>query len=101
MDRIEYEEWSLKAIDTELAPPSWSLGNGTEGGEDGKVTLLYPPSLLSPGPLLDSLKSQLNHREPHHKNAMYKCLVFVLPSLSISLWELLKFTDFGDTEELL
>lgn len=75
MDRIEYEEWSLKAIDTELAPPSWSLGNGTEGGEDGKVTLLYPPSLLSPGPLLDSLKSQLNHREPHHKNAMYKCLV--------------------------
>lgn len=45
---------------------------------DLQVTLLYPPSLLSPGPLLDALKAQLAHREPHHRRAMWKCLLYVL-----------------------
>ncbi|KAM0749469.1 hypothetical protein T439DRAFT_303371 [Meredithblackwellia eburnea MCA 4105] len=81
MDRIEYEEWALKAIDPAISPKPWSssppMKEGQEKGKDeDKVTLLFPPSLLSKGPLLDALKSQLKHREPHHKNAMYKCLLF-------------------------
>ncbi|KAL8277591.1 hypothetical protein RQP46_010023 [Phenoliferia psychrophenolica] len=75
MDRIEYEEWALKAIDPALSPTPWSTPGTPKEGDDGKVTLLYPPSMLSEGPLLDALKAQLAHREPHHKSAMIKCLV--------------------------
>lgn len=40
-----------------------------------QVSLLFPPSLLSPAPLLSTLKEQLAHRGPHHKQAMIKCLL--------------------------
>ncbi|GAA5854945.1 hypothetical protein JCM9279_003581 [Rhodotorula babjevae] len=40
------------------------------------VELLYPPSLLpDEKALLEALKAQLNHREPHHRGLMYRCLV--------------------------
>ncbi|KAK4705017.1 hypothetical protein P7C70_g1188, partial [Phenoliferia sp. Uapishka_3] len=74
-DLVQYEEWALKAIDPALSPTPWSKPGTPRPGDDGKVTLLYPPSLLSPGPLLDALKAQLAHREPHHKSAMWKCLL--------------------------
>ncbi|BGP52070.1 hypothetical protein JCM10450v2_008041 [Rhodotorula kratochvilovae] len=90
MDRIEYEEWALKAIDPALAPklrPSSSTSSdspsttekalGTTGKQPREtVELLYPPSLLKDEKaLLDALKEQLDHREPHHRSAMYRCLI--------------------------
>ncbi|GAA5927350.1 hypothetical protein JCM3775_002523 [Rhodotorula graminis] len=40
------------------------------------VELLYPPSLLpDEKALLDALKAQLDHREPHHRGLMYRCLI--------------------------
>ncbi|KAI5479494.1 hypothetical protein MNV49_003436 [Pseudohyphozyma bogoriensis] len=87
MDRIEYEEWSLKAIDPALGPKPWERvkkddGESKEGAAGAgakksgdQVALYYPPNLLESEALLASLKSQLAHREPHHKSAMYKCLL--------------------------
>jgi hypothetical protein len=43
-----------------------------------QVELLYPASLLNDKALVDSLKSLLEHREPHHRSAMWKCLLCVL-----------------------
>ncbi|GAA6059136.1 hypothetical protein JCM10212_003883 [Sporobolomyces blumeae] len=87
MDKIEYEEWALKAIDTTLAPKPWkrhtsahastsdSPAKQDASGRNEPVELLFPPSLLEPTPLLDALKTQLEHREPHHRKAMWKCLL--------------------------
>lgn len=50
MDRIEYEEWALKAIDPTLSPKPWSLRNGTENREKSdkeKVRLCLSLALLS------------------------------------------------------
>lgn len=47
-----------------------------------QVELLYPASLLNDKALVDSLKSLLEHREPHHRSAMWKCLLYVLVPLS-------------------
>jgi len=121
MDRIEWEEWALKAIDPALAPkllPSLSAATSssspspssssdtpvptgagagassstasaaplhavatTKGRQPREtVELLYPPSLLpDEKALLDALKAQLDHREPHHRGLMYRCLVCVPP----------------------
>ncbi|GAA6048745.1 hypothetical protein JCM3770_003939 [Rhodotorula araucariae] len=91
MDRIDYEEWALKSIDPALAPklrssPSSSAADsptstekalGTRGKQPKEtVELLYPSSLLKDEQaILDALKQQLDHREPHHRSAMYRCLI--------------------------
>lgn len=38
MDRIEYEEWALKAIDPALSPTPWSTPGTPKEGDDGKVS---------------------------------------------------------------
>ena len=38
MDRIEYEEWALKAIDPALSPTPWSTPGKPQAGDDGKVS---------------------------------------------------------------
>ncbi|GAA5908468.1 Mrx19p [Sporobolomyces salmoneus] len=79
MDKIEFEEWALKAIDTNLAPKPFKAA--TEGANALKasmyepVELIYPKSLLKSEALLEQLEKQLRHREPHHRNAMWKCLI--------------------------
>ncbi|KWU45218.1 hypothetical protein RHOSPDRAFT_25285 [Rhodotorula sp. JG-1b] len=98
MDRIEYEEWALKAIDPALAPkltgsrsaaPAPQKGDAADAqgkqprevvrlfslSERLRVELLYPAGLLNDKALVDSLKSLLEHREPHHRSAMWKCLL--------------------------
>ncbi|GAA6015125.1 hypothetical protein JCM10207_003610 [Rhodosporidiobolus poonsookiae] len=86
MDKIEYEEWALKALDPARAPKPWlavpSSSNSSAASvakkakkEDDNIEILYPPSLLSDTTLLSSLKDQLAHREPHHRRAMYRCLI--------------------------
>ncbi|GAA5871764.1 hypothetical protein JCM1840_003994 [Sporobolomyces johnsonii] len=83
MDKIEYEEWALKAIDPAFAPKPWRRipssspkeGSSTSSSKDEPVDLIYPPSLLEEQALLDSLKKQLENREPHHRRAMWRCLL--------------------------
>ncbi|GAA5990202.1 hypothetical protein JCM11641_001816 [Rhodosporidiobolus odoratus] len=87
MDKIEYEEWALKAIDPALAPrpiaaslsskssPSSPSSSSRKPSADETVELLYPASLLEPEALLASLRKQLHHRAPHHKSAAWRCLV--------------------------
>ncbi|BGP27981.1 uncharacterized conserved protein [Rhodotorula toruloides] len=74
MDRIEYEEWALKAIDPALAPKLVSSKDSARVKET--VDVLFPASLLDDKALLSSLKASLEHREPHHRSAMMKCLAF-------------------------
>ena len=40
-----------------------------------QVELIFPESLLKSEELIESLKGQLQHREPHHRKAMWKCLM--------------------------
>ncbi|GAA5883980.1 hypothetical protein JCM6882_002091 [Rhodosporidiobolus microsporus] len=85
MDKIEYEEWALKAIDPALAPKPWqkkakaagssSSSSSSGAAADEKVEILFPPSLLTPSSLLSQLHSQLEHRAPHHRSAAIRCLV--------------------------
>lgn len=44
MDRIEFEEWSLKAIDPALAPRAWDSVNA-ETDEQGTIIPRHPGSL--------------------------------------------------------
>ncbi|GAA5869388.1 hypothetical protein JCM8547_008661 [Rhodosporidiobolus lusitaniae] len=82
MDKIEYEEWALKAIDPALAPKPWeAVKNGADGVAEMKrkkaeevVELIFPPSLLEEKQLIETLKKQLEHREPLHRAAMRKCI---------------------------
>ncbi|GAA5836253.1 hypothetical protein JCM11251_001443 [Rhodosporidiobolus azoricus] len=89
MDKIEYEEWALKAIDPALAPKPWgknaasssssassSPSPSSAAAADEKVEILYPSSVLSRSALLSQLKDQLEHRAPHHRSAAIRCLAF-------------------------
>jgi hypothetical protein len=84
MDKIEFEEWALKAIDTNLAPKpfenhSHSTTTTTTSSSSNSmyepVELIFPQSLLKSKHLLEQLEKQLKHREPHHRKAMWKCLM--------------------------
>ena len=77
MDKVEYEEWALKGIDPAIAPKPWSRPadpNGIQPKRE-KVTILYPKSILEPNSILETLKAQLNHREPHHRGMMRRCIL--------------------------
>ncbi|SCZ98357.1 BZ3500_MvSof-1268-A1-R1_Chr3-2g06318 [Microbotryum saponariae] len=81
MDKIEFEEWALKAIDPALSPKPWAaIKAGSDGvaarRQEDKVSLIYPSSILKEPELKESLRKQLDHREPLHKKAMYKCILF-------------------------
>ncbi|KAH8928397.1 hypothetical protein BT69DRAFT_1237049 [Atractiella rhizophila] len=75
MQRIEFEEWALKAIDPALAPKIWKRrpkeGEAVEGPE---VPLLFPPSLMDGGEIVKGLKAQVEARRPFHKRKMWICL---------------------------
>ncbi|SCV74612.1 BQ2448_7641 [Microbotryum intermedium] len=102
MDKIEFEEWALKAIDPALSPKPWAaIKEGSEGGaarrQEDKVSLIYPSSILKEAELKESLRKQLDHREPLHKKAMYRCILVapltfpfaivpVVPKLFYVLW---------------
>lgn len=86
MDRIEYEEWALKAIDPVFGPslkhatpeqnqqqqqhqtPSQSTSRQT-------VSLLYPPTLITSASLLTSLSSLTARRTPHHRSRLVWCII--------------------------
>ncbi|WOO77930.1 putative protein [Vanrija pseudolonga] len=80
MDRIEYEEWSLKAIH-EGQGIKIDKASGKPVG-DGKVTLLRPggPAATALGlpPLLPKLHRTLLHRIPYHKKMMRR-FIFATP----------------------
>ncbi|KAK0562858.1 hypothetical protein OC844_002487 [Tilletia horrida] len=88
MDRIEYDEWALKGIDPALAPslkhptshqsdaePASGSDPANPHKEQVNVPLLYPPSLLKPHSLLNSIRSLTEHRTPHHRKWMWVCLI--------------------------
>ncbi|BGO96027.1 hypothetical protein NBRC10512_002445 [Rhodotorula toruloides] len=83
MDRIEYEEWALKAIDPALAPKLVSSKDSAHVKET--VDVLFPPSLLDDKALLSSLKASLEHREPHHRSAMWRCLLLAPVTLPFAI----------------
>ncbi|WFD22629.1 hypothetical protein MEQU1_001303 [Malassezia equina] len=70
MDRIEYEEWALKGIDQALGPSIRSLMLSRRRFPDAqqkRLSLLYPPSLVSPSTVLESIRRMASRRQPHHK----------------------------------
>ncbi|GAA6013841.1 hypothetical protein JCM11491_000442 [Sporobolomyces phaffii] len=84
MDKIEFEEWALKAIDTNLAPKPFNRKTVSSSSSSAPplkssmyepVELIFPPSLINKDALLEQLEKQLKHREPHHRKAMWKCLI--------------------------
>ncbi|PWN19715.1 hypothetical protein BCV69DRAFT_271634 [Microstroma glucosiphilum] len=97
MDRIEYEEWALKAVDPTLGP-SLNPVKKSEGEElkDLKpgetpshlatVPIHFPPSLVSPTHLLHTLRTLTASRTPHHRRSLILCVVgmpFTIPFMLI------------------
>jgi len=69
MDRIEYEEWALKGIDQALGPSIRSLvlsRHQFPHAQPSRLSLLYPPSLVSPATVIESVRRMISHRKPHH-----------------------------------
>ncbi|GAA5894907.1 hypothetical protein JCM8208_006103 [Rhodotorula glutinis] len=61
---------------TVSAAPLHAVATTTGRQPRESVELLYPPSLLpDEKALLEALKAQLDHREPHHRGLMYRCLI--------------------------
>jgi hypothetical protein len=72
------EEGKVSSSSVERTCCQWRrAGAELTSALSGKVSLVYPESLLAPGPLVDALKAQLAHREPHHRRAMWRCLMYV------------------------
>ncbi|KAF9257495.1 hypothetical protein L218DRAFT_110271 [Marasmius fiardii PR-910] len=85
VDRIDFEELSLKGIDPSLGPtvlhPDIS-GKGTEkspreSANASKITipLLYPPSIYSSEVSLEHLRLLLSARKPRHKRGAWLWIV--------------------------
>ena len=82
-DRVDYEEWLLKALDASAAPKlltrrpkpgDLSEGTATSSSEDEQIPLYFPSSFMSDSEVLQDLKQMLGHREPHHNDLMKKSL---------------------------
>jgi len=87
MDRVDYEEWLLKALDASAAPKlltrrpkpgDLSEGTATSSSEDEQIPLYFPSSFMSDFEVVQDLKQMLDHREPHHNDLMKKSL-YVAP----------------------
>ena len=97
-DRIEYEEWLLKALDASTAPKLFTRrphitdadadadAASTRTSADGSgsraksvpeplIPLYYPEKLVSEEYVLADLRRMVDLREPHHKSLMKKSLV--------------------------
>lgn len=96
MDRIEYEEWALKAVDPSLDPsyttkakpspatdPTSSSSAPSPSPQDvPTIRMHYPPSLISPAHLMTNLTSLASTRAPHHRSRMIWCVIgmpFTIP----------------------
>lgn len=77
VDRIDFEELSLKGVDLSLGPtilhPDISGKNPQESAAASKlvIPLLYPPSIHSSEVSLEHLRSLLSTRKPRHKRGTW------------------------------
>ncbi|WFD25963.1 hypothetical protein MNAN1_000936 [Malassezia nana] len=81
MDRIEYEEWALKGIDQALGPSIRTLRARQRSPEAQpyRLSLLYPPSLVSPSTVIESIRRMASLRQPHHSRLlMYNIVGFLV-----------------------
>lgn len=111
-DRIEYEEWLLKALDASTAPKlpkrrrkeeeelpldedhtvvsrrplSKPEGPFSDQCFNSQVPLYYPPSLVSADHLQQNLKTMLDHRAPHHDKLMKRSFLLMRASCFRPLW---------------
>lgn len=90
MDRIEYEEWLLKALDASTAPKIPTRRRKEEEklplDEDHTVVpLYYPPSLVSAQHLEQNLKAMLEHRAPHHDKLMKRSFLLMPVTIPFGL----------------
>lgn len=92
MDRIEYEEWALKGIDQALGPSIRTLLRTRQHSPEAqphRLSLLYPPSLVSPSTVIESIRRMTSHRQPHHSRQLVYSIVgflvttplFVIPAI--------------------
>lgn len=89
MDRIEYEEWALKAVDPSLDPGYTSKSKRRADAAQSQsqpplpaIRMHYPPSLLNPNHLRFNLTNLVAARAPHHRSRMIWCCVgmpFTIP----------------------
>jgi len=74
MDRVEFEELALKNIDLSISP-SLAQFRSSPISENNKVpltmSLVFPPSLISPSEVLSELRAHVEHRIPQHRNGFY------------------------------
>lgn len=84
MDKIEYEEWALKGIDQALGPSIRRLvmsHQRSPHAEPNRLSLLYPPSLVSPTSVIESIRRMVSHRQPLHSwQILYSTVGIVVSS---------------------
>ncbi|KAL0960987.1 hypothetical protein HGRIS_005983 [Hohenbuehelia grisea] len=76
VDRLEFEELALKAIDPSLGPsithPDFSGKDSTKAKTaDVVIPLYYPPSIHSGSAARDHLRAMVVHRTPKHRKGFY------------------------------
>ncbi|KAJ6621811.1 mitochondrial K+-H+ exchange-related-domain-containing protein [Mycena sp. CBHHK59/15] len=83
LDKMDFEESMLKAIDMSIAPPA-KVPDGLTGQEKAdaeaewsklRVPLLFPPAVSSGSSALEDLRHLLEKRIPLHKKGFYTYLV--------------------------
>lgn len=89
MDRIAFEEWALKGIDQALGPSIKNLREYTQRNTRSeklqRISLLYPPSLVTPDVAVASLRSMVARREPHHYRYLILNIIGVLATAPLFL----------------
>ncbi|KAJ7228181.1 mitochondrial K+-H+ exchange-related-domain-containing protein [Mycena pura] len=85
MDRLDFEESNLKAIDLSIAPPLEVNGKTVEAVKDGEVPLLYPPMMLSGPQSLDHLRALVQERIPMHTRGVFVWIFFAVLSAPLKL----------------
>ncbi|KAJ3561664.1 hypothetical protein NP233_g10058 [Leucocoprinus birnbaumii] len=68
MDRIEFEELALKALDPSLGPPV--AGKSTHSEKRPQIPLIHPSSISSEDSMT-YLRTFLEHRTPQHRRGFY------------------------------
>jgi len=77
IDRIDFEEFSLKALNVYHGPSIQSLKNSQGVGKEWKATipLIYPPSIQSGEASLEHLRLVITERIPSHKRGFWTWLI--------------------------
>ncbi|EJC97923.1 uncharacterized protein FOMMEDRAFT_97733 [Fomitiporia mediterranea MF3/22] len=74
MDRIEFEELSLKSMDPSLGPKLSKFGRSDMRRDEKdtlSIPLVYPPFYEQQGPPLKHLRTLLGRRTPKHQKGFY------------------------------